>query len=50
MCINATPRVIILQMCILFTLLKVERISSFHMIHLGPYVATIANRVLSGDN
>lgn len=37
-------------MCILYTLLEVERISSFHMIHLGPYIATIATRVLSIDN
>lgn len=50
MCINATPRVIILQMCVLFTLLEVERICSVHMIYLGPYIATIANRVFSVDN
>lgn len=50
MCINVTPRVIILQMCVLFTLLEVERISSVHMIYLGPYIATIANRVFSVDN
>lgn len=44
---KSTPTVIILQMCILFTFLEVERISSFRMIHFGPHIAT---RVLSVDN